>query len=718
MKNGLMRENEVPDTILGNRMDLRVVDLFCGGGGLSLGFEKPISDVGFNTVMGLDNDPAAIRVFNSNSRLAADSRLPVGRLADMTWFHHPVEIRLFYLVHLAETTGDDELKALLKSMDLEVFLRQLCAIDQDFCRDVGHLASTPDYVQHFSHVAPATFNLALTRSVMSRLGLSSLSKPTLSDRDLPWVEEYRVLFSSGDSEDEFAEPIKEISRSLSQLWEESVGRLNTASEKTGRGQNANNAARVGSLYAFLKSKSGRELERLWVTWRARRDSERAKFCLSHARMLEDAYMSRRVHLILGGPPCKGFSRIGRPVIDSLREQGVHAWSHHEFGDERNALMIQYVLFLEAMMPDVFVFENVSNFQSVLKTPNGVLDAPEVLRSLIADLSTEEAAYHVSCRVVNAKDYSVPQDRRRFIMVGMNARKTAPKVVEDFFAIKVSKQHVPLNAALWALGSPAEFSPGGEVRVGDEAACFEMSSAGMSAEVAEYWDWIRQPPPGGRRAPRKTDAHVYRRMRDDDSAFLRFVAPNTRWMDLKIGSSETLDELRVFVSEVRQNVKDARLRKQADSWMKSLGDELWLKILLEHISKKYGLAENHLLSQTYLKNGAGTHGDWFERLSASKPSKTIVAHIGKDTYGYFHPYESRAITVREAARIQSFPDYYQLGSAGVVDAYTIIGNAVPPLLARSFASQLVKLHQEYGVFVDHDRFEAAIEHPPHQEALRL
>jgi len=55
----------------------------------------------------------------------------------------------------------------------------------------------------------------------------------------------------------------------------------------------------------------------------------------------------------------------------------------------------------------------------------------------------------------------------------------------------------------------------------------------------------------------------------------------------------------------------------------------------------------------LAKGVDNHGDWLERLSPERPSKTIVAHIGKDTYGYVHPYQPRALSVREAARVQSF-----------------------------------------------------------------
>ena len=74
---------------------------------------------------------------------------------------------------------------------------------------------------------------------------------------------------------------------------------------------------------------------------------------------------------------------------------------------------------------------------------------------------------------------------------------------------------------------------------------------------------------------------------------------------------------------------------------------------------------------------------WRKLVPEKPSWTVTAHLSKDTYSHIH-YDSsqaRAITIREAARIQSFPDAFRFaGNTG--DAYRQIGNAVPPLLAKA------------------------------------
>ncbi|MGW5031112.1 DNA cytosine methyltransferase [Streptomyces nigra] len=79
-------------------------------------------------------------------------------------------------------------------------------------------------------------------------------------------------------------------------------------------------------------------------------------------------------------------------------------------------------------------------------------------------------------------------------------------------------------------------------------------------------------------------------------------------------------------------------------------------------------------------------DKYKRLDWNELSRTITAHIAKDGYGYIHPEQHRTLSVREAARIQTFPDWFRF--AGVrSDAFRQIGNAVPPMLGQAAAEAL-------------------------------
>lgn len=86
--------------------------------------------------------------------------------------------------------------------------------------------------------------------------------------------------------------------------------------------------------------------------------------------------------------------------------------------------------------------------------------------------------------------------------------------------------------------------------------------------------------------------------------------------------------------------------------------------------------------------AGGHETKYRRLRAKAPAPTVTAHMGKDLSDFIHPRLPRTLTVREAARLQGFPDEYEfLGSQA--SQFTQVGNAVPVPLARSLGSQLAR-----------------------------
>ncbi len=81
-------------------------------------------------------------------------------------------------------------------------------------------------------------------------------------------------------------------------------------------------------------------------------------------------------------------------------------------------------------------------------------------------------------------------------------------------------------------------------------------------------------------------------------------------------------------------------------------------------------------------------DRLKRLRCDKPSWTVLAHIGMDGYMYIHPTETRTLSVREAARIQSFNDEFEF-IGNMREQYVQVGNAVPPLLAKALGKSIVE-----------------------------
>lgn len=659
----------------------KLVDIFCGCGGLSLGFDLLDAQQQFETVLALDNEPSATRLFNANfKRIQSDSARPVARTADICWFESSAEIQLFYLSHLAAKNEDKDLQQELLRLGFGHFLRHLRQLDERCDAELASL-SRSDEAKRLARDAKAAGSLAIVRKAARTLGIKSFQKLAVDYRALPWVAEADDPFwqtGRGDRLELAVDPAP-----INSLWESALAPVLEAADKSGRGQHAGNAAKCAALATLLSSSIGRDLRKAILDWRSARRAAVAEFCVGSAAELERIYSPRyQVAGLLGGPPCKGFSRIGRPVANSLREQGAFAWASDEFGDERNKLVLHYVMFLEALRPDFFIFENVSNFQSSLKTAEGVLQADEILAEAVRNLSGGELVYQVAARQLSASDFAVPQARIRYIMFGLNAA-TSAAMPERFFKLSTAKREIGVTEAFYGLPRPLEFQQGEAVETGSTVECSIVTPPTADPSLQRYFEWTQQPIGG----PTPTDAHIFRKMRDDDEAFFRFVGPGIRWMDWELRGSPTFKEL-------KSSVKSKRLAEAIEG-------NLALRLILEETMHRFGLAEQHLLNASYLKNRSGSHGDWLERLAGDRPAKTVVAHIGKDTYGYIHPSENRPITIREAARLQSFPDTFSFAGCGVVDAYTAIGNAVPPLLANSFARQVVRLLYEHAPDATHD-----------------
>ena len=148
------------------------------------------------------------------------------------------------------------------------------------------------------------------------------------------------------------------------------------------------------------------------------------------------------------------------------------------------------------------------------------------------------------------------------------------------------------------------------------------------------------------------------------------------------------------SEMPVRPAESRFQEKARAGMDGNGPLLWDHVtrpvreddreafLLMKPGTRYGD-----LPARYRRYRSDIFRDKYNRLGWDSLSRSITAHIAKDGYWYIHPGEPRTLTVREAARIQTFPDRFRFAGTRT-NAFTQIGNAVPPALAEAIGEQIL------------------------------
>jgi DNA (cytosine-5)-methyltransferase 1 len=278
-----------------------------------------------------------------------------------------------------------------------------------------------------------------------------------------------------------------------------------------------------------------------------------------------------IDLIMGGPPCQGFSQKGKRM---------------SINDPRNFLFQQFVRFVESFKPKYFVLENVPN---IITTSNGYFK-DQIIESF------SKLGYTVNCGVLSASEFGIPQDRHRAVFIGVLGEN----------GIELPK-------------SPHK-------RVTIEEAIYDLPfiGSGEGEEISQY--------------DKKATSDYQKQLRNGSKVLYNHVA--TKHSDL------ALERLSLIPKGAGREVLPAEHRT------KSIYSGTWCRLLEDGIAP------------------------------------TITTRFDTPSSGRFtHPVLNRCLTVREAARVQSFPDSFRF-YGNKTSQMKQVGNAVPPLLAYAIAQQIL------------------------------
>lgn len=379
-------------------------------------------------------------------------------------------------------------------------------------------------------------------------------------------------------------------------------------------------------------------------------------------------------ILIGGPPCQAYSLVGR-----ARARGNAGYVPEE--DPRHYLFREYISVLDRLRPAVFVMENVKGMLSSTVESRRVFDMlMEDLSSLgrgrgqLYDLrairvedgiaSLAEAAAPTDF-VIRAELFGVPQRRHRVIIVGIRSDIAANATNA---AVAVSrKQRVVYDV----IGNLPPLCSGLSLRKGISGNWREVvidAAADLSAVASGE----------GRTKMARAFSAVSAAVASNDG-----LSRSSSILPAGYGKSD--DDLLAWLERpelIALAQHETRGHMSTDLSRYLFAAVFGAEFGYSPKSKDFpaSLSPNH-------KNwGTGIFDDRFRVQIAGEPSTTVTSHISKDGHYFIHPdpLQCRSLTVREAARLQTFPDdYYFLGNR--TQQYVQVGNAVPPFLANQIAS---------------------------------
>ncbi len=474
-----------------------------------------------------------------------------------------------------------------------------------------------------------------------------------------------------------------------------------------------NASIPPEYYQYLRQEISRDT--LFSAFPAQAKSARAEALLKELGVTDDAEIVSSINaalctipsashrVLIGGPPCQAYSVIGRSRMGDKGDSN---------NDKRHFLYLEYLKVICQVRPSVFVMENVkgllsskvddsSMFERILRDlrrPVAALDVTQLqgdgyhiapdnlgyrIYSLVID-TDEPGNLKPSDYIVKAERYGIPQARHRIILIGV-------------------RNDIPARPT--SLAPYGRTVPASDVLSDLPRLRSQLSARGKETRDSnENWSHRLRMALGESWITSGEGAEVLNPLPED---LLRSITSTIRGLDpnLSIGSEFVPERVAPrykpdwFASPVLGGVCNHTTRSH-------ITQDLYRYLFAACYAKVYGcspkirdfpldlLPAHKNVSKGAERSGSQDFEDRFRVQLEDRPSTTVTAHISKDGHYHIHydPGQCRSLTVREAARLQTFPDDYFFEGPRT-EQYKQVGNAVPPLLAYQIAESVYSMLEE-------------------------
>lgn len=400
-------------------------------------------------------------------------------------------------------------------------------------------------------------------------------------------------------------------------------------------------------------------------------------------ILDSVLESNDTWVLIGGPPCQAYSLAGRS-----RNKGIKGYT--AAADSRHFLYKEYLRVIAKYSPSVFIMENVKGilssevggeriFPKILKdlgNPQQALSIEENGQKYIICSLTEDFVVHPQERIskaetakfiIKADEFGVPQARHRVILLGIR---------EDCFKDFEHLRPQPRISVLSAISDLPQL----------------RSKLSKEPDSSDSWEAV-------------VKEHLKSLLNDPIIQQQKDMALKSEFHSIDCRLSKGLSSGGLRVKKSLTNQK-SQLPESLRCWYEDNSMKVWLNhesrghmssdlrryLFASAFAKAYGrspkghedfklngLAPNHKNWRT------GHFSDRFRVQVENIPATTITSHISKDGHYFIHPdpAQCRSLTVREAARLQTFPDNYFF-EGNRTQQYHQVGNAVPSFLAHQIA----------------------------------